>query len=223
MLSLSKEDPCLDCGETGTRVDGSPCTCKASGKVDVPIVLEVPSIYQTAEFAASLVPIKMPRNYGIELEDIIDVVKSKGRYSHNVLICSPSNTGKTVFSYTIYKHQYVKGLPMPEVMDLIEARELLTSNSYDEHIQRAKDKLINSPLAIIKVPLDLPNKFAETMSTLMERIVRKNGNVIFLYGGSIFDLQNQDRFGVLKNIIRDGSYNSLKVINYQYTEPKEGQ
>lgn len=217
------KDPCLSCGDTGEKVDGSPCDCRASGKVSIPIVLEVPSIYQTAEFSASLVPIRMPRQYGIELEDIIDVIKSKGKYTHNVLICSPPNTGKTVLSYTIYRHQYVKGLPMPEIMDLVEARELLMSNSYDEHIQRAKEKLVNSPLAIIKVPLDLPNKFAETISTITERRVRKNGVSIFLYGGSLFDLQNQDRFGVLKNIIRDGSYNSLKVINYQYTEPKEGQ
>lgn len=218
---MSNVDKCLKCGDTGTQVDGTPCDCRKSGAVNVPVVLEVPSIYQTSEFSASLVPIKMPRTYGIELEDIIDVIKSKGRFSHNILICSPPNTGKTVFAYTIYRHQYVKGLSMPEVMDLIEARELLNSTSYDEHIIRNKEKLVSSTLAIIKVPLDLPNKFAETMSTILERRVRKNGVTIFLYGGTIFDLQNQDRFNVLKNIIRDGSYNSLKVINYTYTDTKE--
>lgn len=216
-------DKCLKCNGTGITVDGSPCDCRASGKVDIPLVLEVPSIYQTAEFAASLVPIKMPRAYGIALEDIIDVIKSKGKYTCNLLICSPPNTGKTVFAYTVFRHQYVKGLPMSEIMDLIEAKELMTSNSYDEYTMRDKDKLITCPVAIIKIPLDLPNKFAETMSTILERRVRKNGVTIFLYGGSVYDLQNQDRFGVLKNIIRDGSYNSIKVMNYQYeSETKEG-
>jgi hypothetical protein len=222
VLYLSdKKEKCLKCGDTGTMVDGKDCDCRAKGKINMPIVLDVPAVYQTAEFAASLVPIKMPRNYGIELEDIIDVIKSKGRFTHNLLICSPPNTGKTVFSYTVFRHQYVKGLPMSEIMDLIEARELLMSNSYDEYTIKAKDKLITCPLAIIKIPLDLPNKFAETICTITERRVRKNGVTIFLYGGSIFDLQNQDRFGVLKNIIRDGSYNSLKVISHQYMDSKE--
>ena len=212
------KERCLKCNGTGITVDGSPCDCRSSGAIDIPIVLEVPSIYQTAEFSASLVPIRMPRTYGMDLEDIIDVIKSKGRYNINLLICSPPNTGKTVFAYTVFRHQYVRGLPMSEIMDLIEAKELLNSISYDEQTIMNKDKLITCPVAIIKIPLDLPNKFAETMSTIVERRVRKNGVTIFLYGGSIYDLQNQDRFGVLKNIIRDGSYNSIKVMDYKYIE-----
>lgn len=215
------EEVCLKCDGTGITVDGTPCDCRENGKVELPIVLEVPSIYQNAEFSASLVPIKMPRQYGIDLEDIIDVIKSKGRLNYNALICSPPNTGKTVFAYTIYRHQYLKGLPMPEIIDLFEAKELLVSMSYNEDINKNKDKLINSPVAIIKLPLDLPNKFAETMSTLLERRVRKNGNTIFLYGGSLSDLKNQDRFNVLDNIIRDGSYSSLKIISYNYQSKED--
>lgn len=214
-------DRCLKCGGTGQQVDGSPCDCELSKKVDLPVVLEIPAVYQSAEFSAVLVPVRMPRSYGIELEDIINVVKSKGRFTHNLLICSPPNTGKTVFAFSLYRQQYTKGLPMSEIMDLIEAKELMVSNSYDDQTIRDKEKLIKCPLAVIKIPLDLPPKFAETMSTITERRVRKNGTTIFLYGGSIYDLQNQDRFGVLNNIIRDGSYNSLKVVNYQYTDNKE--
>lgn len=213
-----KESVCLKCGGTGIQVDGSNCDCVDRDYVNTPIVLEIPSIYQTAEFSAMLVPVKMPRLYGIELEDIINVIKSKGRYTHNLLICSPPNTGKTVFAYTVYKHQYLHGIPMSELMDLIEVKELLNSNSYDDSVMRAKDKLITSPVSIVKIPLDLPSKFAEIMSTYLERKVRKNGIVIYLYGGSISDLQNQDRYGVLKNLIRDGSYNSIKVLNYVYSE-----
>jgi hypothetical protein len=216
VLHLSKEEKCLKCGNTGIQVDGSKCDCKKHGEISLPIVIEIPSIYQTSDFSTEMIPIKMPRVYGIELEDIINIIKSKGRFTHNILICSPPNTGKTVFAYTIYRYQYVNGIQMPELVDLIEAKELISSNSFDEIIQKEKTKLIENSIAIIKLPLDLPNKFAETMSTILERRVRKNGNTIFLYGGSIQDLQNQDRFGVLNNIIRDGSYNSIKVINYQY-------
>lgn len=212
------KEVCLKCGGTGITVDGTPCDCRTAGKVELPIVLEVPSIYQNIEFSASLVPMNMSKQYGIDLESIVDVVKSRGSYPSNLLICSPPNTGKTVFAYTIYKYQYVKGLPMPELIDLIEARDLLYSNSYDDNITAMKSKLISSPIAIIKIPRDLPNKFADTMSSIIERRVRKNGNTIFLFGGSINDLYNQDRFNVLKSIIRDGSYNSLKVMSYWYKE-----
>lgn len=215
------KNTCLLCADTGIQVDGSVCSCGIHSKVEMPLILEIPAIYQTAEFSASLVPIKMSRSYGTDLEDIIDVIKSKGKYNHNILICSPPNTGKTVFSYTIYKHQYTKGIQMSELIDLIEAKELFNTNSYDESIQIAKNILVNCPIAIIKIPLDLPNKFAETMSTILERRVRKGGTTIFLYGGSLFDLQNQDRFGVLKNLIRDGSYNSIRVMEYKSLDDKE--
>lgn len=209
---------CNKCNDDGIRVDGSPCDCGASDIVNLPVVYEVPTIYQNIEFSASLVPMKMPRMYGIELEDIINVVKKKGKINYNLLICSPPNTGKTVFAYTIFRHQYIKGLSIPDIMDLIEVKEILISNSFDESTKVNKDKIINSPIAIIKIPMDVPNKFAETMSTIIERRVRKNGCTIFLYGGTLNDLQNQDRFGVLKNIIRDGSYNSLKVLSYNYSD-----
>lgn len=212
---------CLKCNDTGICVDGSKCDCQSHGEIALPVVLEIPAIYQSVEFSANLVPMKMDKSYGIVLQDIIEVVKSKGRYPTNLLICSPPNTGKTVFAYTIYGAQYMRGLPMCEIMDLIEAKELLLSNSYDEKIQANKDKMITCPLAIIKIPLDLPNKFAETMSTILERRVRKGGVTFYLYGGSIYDLQNQDRFGVLKNILRDGSYNSLKVLSYTSNDVKE--
>lgn len=218
---MSNKEKCLKCNDTGIQVDGSTCDCDYTKEIELPPIINVPSIYQSVQFSANMVPMTLNRNYGIELEGIIDVIKAKGNYTHNLLICSPPNTGKTVFAYTVYACQYMKHAPMPEIMDLIEARELLMSNSYNDEIIKEKDRLIGSPLAIVKIPLDLPNKYAETMSTLLERRVRKNGITIFLYGGSIYDLKNQDRFGVLDNIIRDGSYNSLKVINYQYNKKEE--
>lgn len=221
MLSLS-DKVCLKCGGTGTLINGDICDCGASMKMDIPVILEVPTVYQVAEYSAVLVPMLLSREYGVLLEDILEVIKKKGRYDYNLLICSPPNTGKTVFAYTAYKSQYLKGLPMSNIMDLYEIKDIMVSNSYDDKDISEKNKLFTCPLLIVKVPLDLPNKFAETMSTLIERRMRKNGCTIFLYGGSIYDLYNQDKFGVLKSVVKDGSYNSLKVINYQNIE-REGK
>lgn len=205
---------CLKCGGTGITVDGLPCDCREHGKVNVPLVLEIPAIYQNVEFSALLLPPDIDKSYGLELEGIIDRILKTGTYPVNLLICSPPNHGKTVFAYSVVRAQYMKGLPIPEVMDIIEAKELMFSNSYNEDTILRKDKLVKSSVAIIKLPLDLPAKFAETMSTIIERRVRNGGVTIFLYGNRVSALRAQDKYGTLSSIIRDGSYNSLKVIEY---------
>lgn len=210
---------CLKCGDTGITVDGNVCDCGCGIKKQETVIVEIPKNYRLNEFSATLVPVNLPIEYGTSLEEIIDVIKKTGTYTSNLLICSPPNTGKTVFAYTIYKHMYMSRLLAPSIIDLIEAREIIMSNSYyDEEMQNAKSRLISSNIAIIKIPMDLPNKFVETMSTIIERRVRRDGKTIFLSGLSIYDIKNQDKRGIFNNLLGDGSYNSLKVLNFQYNK-----
>lgn len=213
---------CLKCGGTGIDVLGNICDCTKEKEISIPYVANIPAVYQSCEFSQQLVPMRLNRKYGIELEDIINFISKKGRYNSNLLICSPPNTGKTIFAYSILRHLYLKGVQVPDLLDLIEVKELIMSTSYDEDVINKKNKIITSPILIVKIPLDIPIKFAETMSTILERRVRKNGNTIFLYGNTVQNLKNQDKYGVLNNIIKDGSYNSIRVIDYQYNDFKEG-
>lgn len=211
-------EKCLKCNGTGITVEGTKCDCQASMEVKIPIVLDIPLQYQDIQFEPDLVPMNMPREYGITLDDILEVIKTKGSYPSNLLICSPPNTGKTVFAYTIFRYQYLRGLKVLQLIDLIEAREILMSNGFDEDSQLNKSRLVEAPIVVIKIPLDLPNKFAETISTIIERRVRRGGITIFLYGNSSRNLLAQDKYGTLKSLIRDGSYNSVKLIEYRMRE-----
>ena len=212
---------CLKCGDTGITVDGKQCDCKEHGDLNLPVVLEVPVQYQNVKFSSSLVPMNLPKEYGVELEKIVEHINTKGKYSNNLLICSPPLSGKTVFAYSIYKCQYMHSIPMSEIIDLLEAKELLYNNSYDLEFIEKKELFINCPVAVVKIPMLLPNRFAETISSIIERRIRKNGITIFLSNLKVDELYFQDKQEILKSIVRDGSYGSIKVMNYYPVKRKE--
>lgn len=205
----------MKCASSGITVDGSRCDCTSLSSADIPIVLDIPKIYQTVEFSKELLPIKMDSSYGFELQRIIEEVKANGSYHCNTLICSPPNTGKTILAYTIFRHMFLKGLKIPPLMDLSEVKSLL-SYTYSQEDNIKREIFLNSTLAVIKIPSDVPNKFAEIMHTIIEKRVRRNGTTIFLFGGPLRMLKSRDPYKFLNNIIRDGSYNSLKVIDAKY-------
>jgi len=87
--------------------------------------------------------------------------------------------------------------------------------------QDAYDLLVKSPIAIIKVPMDVPSRFSETMVTIIDLRLRHNGRTIFLFDGSKEDLINLDRFNKFKPLLGDGSYHSLAVYSYKSEEKNE--
>ena len=205
---------CLKCGGSGFMCGNIPCDCGAKSPLIVPENLHVPSTYQSIRFNKELLPYGMHISYGAYMESLIKTCTSNiATFRQNILICSPPNSGKTVFAYTVIGMLFAKGVTMPELMDIMEVRNLLMSIY---NVDQEKVKLLSTaPLAIIKLPMDLPPKFAETMSTIIERRVRHNGSTIFLYGGTKDDLLAQDTFGRLRSLLNDGSYNSIAVKSWK--------
>lgn len=206
---------CIHCGNTGVLANGESCThCNNLHGLEVPICLAVPTQYQGVRFSANLVQRKLDESYGRYLENIIkECTKDLAHFNKNILICAPPNSGKTVFAYTVFGVLYEQGVTIPEIMDLMEARDILV-NYYSE----SKDKialLSSAKVAFIKIPQDLPPKFAETMSTIIERRVRNNASTIFLTSCSEEDLVAQDKFNKFKMLVGDGSYNSLEVRSWK--------
>ncbi len=202
---------CLKCGNTGIMADGSPCDCKANDDIDLPVILSIPEQYQSSSFDKSMLPAFLQYGYGTLCEEIISSIKINKRINKNVLICAPPNSGKTVFSYTIYRELYSSNIPIPPIMDLFEIRRLL-SNVYQE-----TDELMllkKAKTAIIRVQLDLPPKFVEYMLSILEFRVRHGGFTIFLYDGSYLDMVNADKNGRLNYIKGDGSYHTVEVHSY---------
>lgn len=202
---------CLKCGDTGRKVDGTKCDCGIKKEIFQPLALSIPKQYQSVEFNRSFLNSSLNADYGVFMEKLLNDIE-KMNLDKNIMICSPPNSGKTIFAYNAICLLYSVGVKIPVLKDLLEVREIL--HKYYDADEELRDLYSNAPLAIIKVPLDLPNKSSEIMSTIIERRVRNSGNTIFLYSGSESDLLAQDRFGRLKMIIGDGSYNSIQVRSW---------
>lgn len=210
---ISAESGCIQCGGTGYLLNGDICDCTTVNAINFPVLSKVPIQYQGTQFDKSFLSQKLDVNYGIYLEDLLKQVATGKPLRKNFLICSPPNTGKTVFAYTLIGMMYSKGVVLPELMDLIEVRDIMLAQYKQDY-----DKLLlinTAPIMLIKLPSDLPSKFGETISLIIERRVRNNGSTIFLFGGNKQDLLNQDRFGKLSAILGDGNYNSLLLKSWK--------
>ena len=204
---------CLKCGNTGIMSNGEPCDCGIREPIVLPTCLNIPVQYQNVRFDRSFLRADLQGTYGNFMEKLLkDCTDNLHSFHKNVLICAPPNSGKTVWVYTLCGLLYARGIVMPDLMDLMQARDILLN--YYGTDKDAIIKLSTAQIAVIKIPLDLPNKFPETISTIIERRVRSNCSTIFMYGGSYRDLEAQDKFGKLKPILGDGSYNTLSVNSF---------
>lgn len=214
------EKICLKCGNTGIMNNGEPCDCRANIDIDLPVVLSIPEQYQTADFNKTMLPKYLQFGYGTLCEEIISSIRVNKRFNKNVLICAPPNSGKTVFSYTVYRILHMSNVPVPPILDLFEIRRML-ANVYNEDEDL---KLLKSAkTAIVRVQLDLPPKFVEYILSILEFRVRYGGFTIFLYDGSYVDMMNADRGGKLKYIKGDGSYHTVEVHSYFNEEEEDGK
>lgn len=205
---------CIKCGGTGIDALGNPCSCGINKKIEMPVCLKVPMQYQGLKFNKAFIRKGLPPLYGETLDKILqECIDSFGQFKRNILICAPPGSSKTIWAYTLYSMLFSMGCEIPEIMDLMQCREILL-NYYTED-KEALRLLSTAPLAVIKIPWDLPNRFVETVSTIIDRRVRANCSTIFLYNGSKTDLKARDSFGKLSMLEGDGYFNSLKIYSWE--------
>lgn len=204
---------CLKCGGTGWLVNGDRCDCGIQDAIILPTSLRIPSQYQDIRFNRMNLRPALQSEYGSYIESLINEISAKaGRIDRNILICAQPNSGKTVLAYTVIGSLFAKGVKVPEVMDLMQIREILMAR-YNTDVEKIAD--INSaPIMFVKIPMDVPARFAETMSMLIERRVRFDGSTIFLFSGSAYDLEALDTFGKYQRLLGDGSFNSIQLKNF---------
>lgn len=204
---------CLKCADTGMDANGNPCSCRVgTSDAELPVILDIPEQYQSVYFDMSFLPKKMHASYGYALQKIISEIKTSYVLSKNLLICAPPNSGKTVFAYTIYRIIYQAGLPTSQLYDLNEIRKLM--NDIYSKQEDVYNTFLNVKIAIVKIPLDLPMRFAETIATILDLRLRHSGKTIFLYDGSKEDLLAQDKYDRLSYMIGDGSYHTMECYSY---------
>lgn len=208
-------DCCIKCGGTGVMANGEPCDCGAQGvQLVLPPHMKLPLQYQSIKYNKQFIRPEFRDTLGAFMEKLLrDIVTDLHSYSKNYIICSPANTGKTVWAYNLYTILYSKGENMPELLDLMQVREALL-NYYGDNFELV-DKINNAKVMVIRIPMDLPNKFVETISTIVDRRVRNSCSTIFIFNGSRNDLYAQDRFDKLKYLEGDGSFNTVCIKSFE--------
>lgn len=204
---------CIICGGTGFTVDGKPCpNCSKSfaKKIYLP---DIPMQYQGQTFDRSLLPYDMKDNYGEYLENLLQSIANDiAFFQKNILICSRPNSGKTVWAYNVYSCVRGAGYQMPPIKDLLEVRD--TIYSYDK--LELANLYTTARACIIRLPKDMQSWMFDIIQTLIERRVAAGGFTIFLFGGSLYDLKQADKYGKLKSMTGTGAFHSIEVRDFTY-------
>lgn len=204
---------CLLCGGTGKLVDLSPCEACAKEKESKPLSgFVVPKAYaNVSAFDKTFLPNGLQSDYGVFVEDVIREIETTKRYDRNLILCAPPNSGKSIFAYSVFNLLHSKGINYLPLMDIMEARDLLHGYTRD---REALVLLESSPVCFFVIPLDIPTRFAETISTIVQRRVRKGGGTVFLFGGTKQDLMSVDTYKKLDRQVGDGSYTSILIKSF---------
>lgn len=206
---------CIKCGNTGVCADGSRCNCGASSKdLILPTRLNVPMQYQNVKYSSCFVKDRLRNTFGVFMEKLLGDIDTR-LYSvcQNYIICAPPNSGCTVWAYNVIGTLYTKGILMPDLMDLMQVRSILF-DFYNKKNSEQSELIDKAKMMIVRLPMDLPSKFPETVSTIIDRRVRRGNSTVFLFRGNRNDLLSQDTFGKLAALEGDGCFNSVRIESF---------
>lgn len=203
---------CLICGGTLRDANGNPCpVCTKAEVHTTPVVKGIPIQYQGVAFDKSFLPANMQEKYGSFMEELMTtILNDLAFYQKNMIICSRPNSGKTIWAYNLYAKMISKGYDVPPLLDVVEVRDAL--NSYEN--KELSRQLSTSRCAIIKIPRDMQFWMFDSISYIVERRVRGGGFTIFLFGGTVDDLNRIDKNGTLSYLRGGGAYNTVKVESF---------
>lgn len=213
---------CGDCANKGILLDGSVCHCRVNvqsyyDRVDC---LDIPEQYRNIPFNKLMLPKDLNVAYGRFLEDTHNKILQRQYKYCNLIVCSPTNHGKTIWAYSILEGLFRAGIPTFPLMDVLELKRILIDMDLSRKQMYEVDKperMFTVPYLICKIPRIPTWEVYDTVLTLIDRRTRRDNSTIFLFEGSWHDLTNSDKKGLLVNIIGDGTYGTLKVQNWVNT------
>lgn len=216
---MKEKDYCPLCMGTGIDIHGNPCTCQVNVEsfYDSVSCLELPEQYQGIAFSKVLVPKDLPESYVEYLQSVHDKVTQGNWHYHNTVICSPIGHSKTILAYSCIERLFRHGIPIFPVFDVLELKRIMT----DADLCRKQfyevdepERVINVGLLFVKIPRVTSWEVYDAIALLLDRRVRRGNSTIFIYDGSWNQLVYNDKQGILKGLMGDGSYNTLEVKSY---------
>lgn len=206
---------CAECGGTGLKIDNTPCSCKLNKDYlfNGLVCLDVPEQYQGATFNSNLIADDMGDIYRKFMQDTYESLTSMRMKYHNMVICSPPAKAKTIMAYCVIQTLFRKGVETFPVYDVLEIKRIMGDMDYNrKQLYDTKDpqKLLTAPYIFVKIPNSLSSEVYETISTLMDRRVRRGTSTIFLFNGTWETLTNYDSRNILKSLLGDGAYCTIE-------------
>lgn len=210
---------CKVCYDTGMTALMQKCTaCDINRGPTFNITPWIPVQYQGNRYSASALPLPMAE-WAREMEVIRDDIVARTDLK-NYLICSPYRTGKTVWSYDLLSRLAYNGKEVHTIVDLLDVKRILYS--YKEEDINTLAQIIEVPVLIVRIPQVLQFGIVETMQALLYKRVSVNGQTIFLYSDSYYNLaDNCGKKEILQGLIGDGSLGSVKLKNYRRSRDGE--
>lgn len=204
---------CPKCGNTGRKLDGSPCECVTpTDTLYADLVgMDLPEQYQGVRFSGALVPTDCGPSYAPLLEKWHTAITTLQAESHNLCICSPPNHSKTVWAYSCLQNLFRQRVPVVPLYDVLEIRRKMMD--YDMG-RSDEESLYTVPYLFVRIPAEVNYLVRTTIATILDRRVRQGHTTIFLYNGTWGTLTYGDDTGVISGLQGDGSFTSLDVYSY---------
>lgn len=215
---------CPLCGNTGKRLDGSPCTCRMHRDELYAGVecLEIPEAYRGLKFNELMLPNVLGTAYKGYMRSLHEQIISLRWKCKNALVCSPQQSGKSVLAYSAIQELFRKEIRVFPLYDVLEIRRIMLDIEYNKN----KSMGCDNPLDLYEVPYLFavipPMTIYDTYDAaamLVARRVRRGNSTILFYGGTWNQLVFNDSKGSLKNMKGNGSLTTLEVTSWG--EPKE--
>ena len=204
---------CLLCGGTRILTNGLPCPdCSKELLKEHLYVDGIPVQYQGKAFERDFLPNELAKSaYADFMEKLfLEITSNISVFQKNYLIISRPNSGKTVWAYSLYSQLSSKGYRIPLLRDIEEVKSIM---SYQGSMDEA-DLYNNARCVIIKIPSGTTPWSFETLRSIVERRVRNNGFTLFLYSGTLQELERADRNNILRDIKGTGAFNTILIKDY---------
>lgn len=216
----SKEDfYCTDCGNTGIRLDGTPCHCQYGKRNTAHAiqVLDVPEQYYGLVFNMNLIPKDCGKDYIDYLSELHTKLSSNDMRGVNILIVSPINHSKTVMAYSVMSTLFRANVPTFPLLTILEYKRVLKALDYgmDTELVKETGNFEKAPIVFVKLPLYLTWDVYALLYDIVQRRSRRNLVTIFLYDGQLSVLEENDKQGVIKNMKGSGKLGTLLIKTFE--------
>lgn len=217
---------CTKCGNTGVLIDGTPCDCKVmeSSLFDDVSCLQIPETYRGIKFDGVMLPGYMGEVYKNTLVSYYEQIVSLRWKCKNLVICSPHQTGKSIFAYSAIQELFRMNMEVFPVLDILEIKRVMQDIEYNRSqslgFDNPQDLFTVSYLFVIMPPVTNYDTY-DTAAMLLSRRVRRGNSTIFLYEGVWEQLIYNDSKGSFKGLKGNGSLTTVAVSSWENPK-KEG-